>query len=93
MKDNADFKIIEELIAPRNIDLLSDQLIQFTGFYAQKNCPHVLRRIVVWDNQNDREIVLLTNHLKFGATTISPYLQFTRTGGKLSCSLTRSSRI
>jgi len=71
MKDNADFKVVEELIAPRNIDVFSDQLIQFTGFYAQKNCPHVLRRIVVWDNKNDREIVLLTNHLKFGATTIS----------------------
>jgi hypothetical protein len=71
MKDNADFKVVEELIAPRNIDVLSDQLIQFTGFYAQKNCPHLLRRIVVWDNQNDREIVLLTNHLRFGATTIS----------------------
>ena len=71
MKDNADFKVVEELIAPRNIDVFSDQLIQFTGFYAQKNCPHVLRGIVVWDNQNDREIVLLTNHLKFGATTIS----------------------
>jgi IS4 transposase len=26
---------------------------------------------VVWDDQNEREIVLLTNHLKFGATTIS----------------------
>jgi IS4 transposase len=71
MKNNADFKVIEELITPRNIDVFSDQLIQFTGFYAQKKCPHVLRRIVVWDNQNEREIVLLTNHLKFGATTIS----------------------
>jgi IS4 transposase len=25
----------------------------------------------VWDKEQDREIVLLTNHLKFGATTIS----------------------
>jgi hypothetical protein len=71
MKHNADFKVVEELITPRNIDVFSDQLIQFTGFYVHKNCPHVLRRIVVWDNQNEREIVLLTNHLKFGATTIS----------------------
>jgi len=27
--------------------------------------------VVVWDEENEREIVLLTNHLKFGATTIS----------------------
>jgi hypothetical protein len=71
MKENADFMVVEEKVTPRNLDVLSDQLIRFTGYYAQKNCPHLLRRIVVWDNQNDREIVLLTNHLKFGATTIS----------------------
>jgi len=46
-------------------------LIQFTGFYAQRNCSHTLRRVVVWDRVKDREIVLLTNHLAFGATTIS----------------------
>jgi IS4 transposase len=27
--------------------------------------------VVVWDKVNNQEIVLLTNHLKFGATTIS----------------------
>lgn len=26
---------------------------------------------VVWDSENEREIVLLTNHMKFGATTIA----------------------
>ena len=26
---------------------------------------------MVWDKEKDREIVLLTNHLDFGATTIS----------------------
>ena len=71
MKDNADFAVVEEKTIPITGNVLSDQLIRFTGFYAQKNCSRTLRRIVVWDNQNDREITLLTNHLKFGATTIS----------------------
>jgi len=71
LKENADFEVVDERITPRNLNLFSDQLIRFTGYYAQKKCPHVLRRIVVWDDQNDRQIVLLTNHLKFGATTIS----------------------
>ena len=71
MKDNADFTVVEEKTIPITGNVLSDQLIRFTGFYAQKNCSRTLRRIVVWDNQNDREITLLTNHLKFGATTIS----------------------
>lgn len=42
-----------------------------TGTNAQEKCPHLLRRIVVWDELNEREIVLLTNHLEFGATTIA----------------------
>jgi IS4 transposase len=71
MKDNADFKVVGEKAPPKNIDALSDQMIQFTSFYAPQNCPHLLRRIVVWDNQNNREQVLLTNHFKFIATTIS----------------------
>ena len=30
----------------------------------------MLRRVKVWDRANEREIVLLTNHLTLGATTI-----------------------
>jgi len=71
MKENADYTVIEDMIPPMNRNVLSDQLIQYNGYYAQKNCPHILRRVVVWDKEKEREIVLLTNHLKFGATTIS----------------------
>jgi len=31
----------------------------------------MLRKVIVWDKEQNREIVLLTNHLQFGATTIS----------------------
>jgi len=71
MKDNADYTVIEERSIPLRGNVLSDQLIQFNGFYAQKKCPYILRRVVVWDATNARQIVLLTNHLKFGANTIS----------------------
>jgi hypothetical protein len=71
MKDNADSTVIEEKLIPFTGNVLRDQLIQFKGFYAQRDCPHILRRVVVWDGENEREIVLLTNHLKFGANTIS----------------------
>ena len=46
-------------------------MIQFNGHYARKKCPHVLRRVIVWDEKNKRQIVLLTNHPDFGSTTIS----------------------
>ena len=71
MKENAQYTVLDEKLIPVTGNVLSDQMIQFTGFYAQKHCPYILRRIVVWDSENEREIVLLTNHLKFGANTIS----------------------
>jgi hypothetical protein len=71
MKDNADFTVVEEKDTPAVLTVLSDQLIQFNGYSARKKCPHVLRRVTVWDMENEQEIVLLTNHLRFGATTIS----------------------
>jgi IS4 transposase len=36
-----------------------------------EDCPSLLRRVVVWDPVNKREIVLLTNLQEFGATTIA----------------------
>ena len=71
LKDNADYTVIAEQTVPINRNILADQFIVFTSQKAQTNCPHVLRRVVAWDKENSREIVLLTNHLDFGATTIS----------------------
>jgi len=71
MKENAEYTVVEENTIPITGNVLRDQLVRFSGFYAHKNCPHVLRRVVVWDPENGREIVLLTNHHKFGAKTIS----------------------
>jgi IS4 transposase len=71
LKDNADYMVVEERALPTHRHIVSDQLIRLTGFYAQKHCPYLLRRVVVWDKDKERELVLLTNHLAFGATTIS----------------------
>ncbi len=71
MKGNADYTVVEEILIPITGNVLSDQLIQFNGFNARRNYPHILRRVVAWDAENEREIVLLTNHLKFSANTIS----------------------
>jgi hypothetical protein len=71
LKENADYGIVEERTPPKNRNILADQLICFNGFYAQKHCPHILRIVVAVDNETGEEIVLLTNHLEFGATTIS----------------------
>lgn len=71
MKSHAVYEVIEDRRVPLNRNILSDEIIRLTGRRAPGKCPHPLRRIVVWDEENERTIVLLTNHLKFGATTIS----------------------
>jgi IS4 transposase len=38
---------------------------------ARKDCPCLLRRVVVWDPEQEREIVRLTNQIAFGATTVA----------------------
>jgi hypothetical protein len=71
LKENAAYEVVAECAIPKDRHVLSDQLIRFTGDKAQKDCPCLLRRVVVWDLVNQREIVLLTNMLAFGATTIA----------------------
>lgn len=70
-KSNAAYRVIEENRVPQNRNILKDQIIEFTGHQARKDCPHRLRRIEVWDEEFNRTLVLLTNHLKFGATTVA----------------------
>jgi hypothetical protein len=71
MKDNAVYDVVEERSVPLHKNILSDELIVFTGTGAKEKCRHVLRRVAVWDEENERQIVLLTNHFSFAASTIS----------------------
>jgi hypothetical protein len=70
-KDNADYRIIEDKPIPKNRNILKDQIIALEGFYSQKKYPGLLRRVEVWDEANEKAIVLLTNHMHFGSTTIA----------------------
>ena len=46
-----------------------DRFIAYTP--VSKSATTSLRRIEVWDQEFNRTLVLLTNHLKFGATTVA----------------------
>jgi len=71
LKGNALYRIIANRPVPQNRNILADHVIRLTGQKAEEKCPHLLRRVVVWDEENNRIINLVTNHLKFGSTTIS----------------------
>ena len=70
LKSNAYYEVVEEREVPQNRNIIEDRVIRLSG-NAGKKCKHLLRIVTVWDKENDRYIDLLTNHLDFGATTIS----------------------
>ena len=61
MKENAKAKVVRRRKVPKNSNVLRDEIIRLTGVGAPEKCPHLLRRIVVWDEHSACEIVLLTN--------------------------------
>ena len=71
LKNNAVYEVVHNRSLPQRGNVLTDQIIRFTGFRTRLKYPELLRRVVVWDEENQREIELLTNHHRFGATTIS----------------------
>ena len=72
LKDNAAFTVESEFEVPQNRNILADQIIQLSGVQAQTDSPGPLLRVVVWDEENQREILMLTNLFDFGyATTVA----------------------
>lgn len=65
------YEVVESRPLPQNSAIRSDAIIRFSSQLAQQTFPHQLRRIVVWDQAHQREIVLVTNHFAFAATTIA----------------------
>jgi hypothetical protein len=65
------YEVVESRPVPQNRNITSDEIIRLSSKMARQTFKHRLRRIVVWDAAQEREIVLLTNHFDFGATTIA----------------------
>jgi hypothetical protein len=75
LKDNAAYEVLADGVVPENRNIRSDQLIQLTGEKAQRDCPFPLRRVVVWDAVNDREIVRrVSTTLRHSFEEFSEYL-------------------
>jgi hypothetical protein len=70
MKDNAVYGVVEERKVPEKGNVLSDNVVFFYRTAADGQ-QHFFRRIEVWDEEKQRTLVFLTNHLTFGASTIA----------------------
>lgn len=71
LKEGAAYEVVDSTMGPLPRNILADELIRFTGPKAVQDCPNLMRRVVVWDKVNEKELVLLTNLLHFGSTTIA----------------------
>jgi IS4 transposase len=70
-KDNLVYEVLDRLSVPQRGPVLLDERIWLVGPRSEAKCPHMLRRIVVWDEEGGRQIVLLTNIQHFAATTVA----------------------
>ena len=70
LKENASYTVVETGETASNRTILSDEVIILDGFYAQKNCPFYLRRIVSLDPKTEKTIEILTNQMTWAASTI-----------------------
>lgn len=69
-KSDAVYRLVESRPIPVRGNVLFDELIVLDSIKGRKECPQTLRRVVIWDEVNGRDLVLLTNHLDFAAGTI-----------------------
>ena len=70
LKDKAVFSGEAEFSAPKG-NILADEMICLPGSGKSAKALRLFRRVVVWDEVEEREIVLLTNNLKLAASTIA----------------------
>ena len=70
LKENADYMVLEDRPLPRRKGMLRDQVI---GLYkqAQAGDEGFLRRIEYYDEEKQRTLVFLTNHLNLSAATVA----------------------
>jgi IS4 transposase len=71
LKANADFARIKSLEVPKGGNILSDEIIRLQPFVAGRPDFEDLRRVVVWLEDKQEELVLLTNNFKLAASTIA----------------------
>ncbi|MGH8330613.1 MAG: IS4 family transposase [Pseudomonas fluorescens] len=73
LKDNAVYRTVKNLSVPeaKQGSVLKDQIIRFTGQGAKDKCPHEMRLVSFYDEEQDRTFQFLTNNLRLAAATIA----------------------
>jgi putative transposase len=70
LKRNATTRVVKTL-PDRSDQILSDQIVIFTGLNAASDYPFPIRKICFYDPEKKNELIFLTNELKLDAQTIA----------------------
>lgn len=72
-KENLQYSSIKENTLPdeRHEHILIDEVIELRGYQSKNKYPKKLRRIAIWDDENEQVIELITNQMTWAANTIS----------------------
>ena len=72
-KENLQFTSIKENELPynRHEHVLIDEIIELKNKTSREKYPNRLRRVTVWDEENNQVIELITNQLKWSCNTIA----------------------
>jgi IS4 transposase len=71
LKANADVLCVKSLPVPKGGKVLRDEIIRLNPFMAGRPDLPDLRRVVIWLEDKQEELVLLTNHFDLAASTIA----------------------
>ncbi len=69
LKDNNDYVVVERRPVPGG-EVLADEVICFYRLPGEGR-EYFFCRVKIWDAEQQRRLVLLSNHLQFGATTLA----------------------
>ncbi|CAO0822246.1 hypothetical protein DFAR_2910020 [Desulfarculales bacterium] len=69
LKSNGVFEVMANRPELKGQNVLADQTILLTG--SLTDCPYPLRRLVMWDKKNQKQVVPLTNHHKLTASIVA----------------------
>jgi hypothetical protein len=69
MRRDMVYRVVEERAVPQNRQVLADQVVSLGSHNHRLKVP--LRRLEVWQEEQQERLVFLTNHLSFGATTVA----------------------
>jgi len=70
-KDNMSCGVVKRNPVSKGGNVLRDELVRLAGPKSCVAYPKEIRRVVIWDEEQKRELVFLTNHVGFAAATVA----------------------